>query len=450
MCYNFSTMNRPSDDPQSLLSPASAIEEYLGGDFHPLLDNLTDLASSRRVAVYLVGGPVRDWLLGRPLRDLDFVVEGDAPELAQALASRLGGKAVIHRRFGTASISAGNFRVDLVTARKESYPVPGALPVVEPSSILDDLARRDFSINAMALPLLGPDRQLVDPLGGRHDLSRGIVRILHSESFQDDPTRLLRAVRYEQRLGYTMDDGTARLLEEAVRRRFVEKVSGDRLRHELQRMFEEEFPARPLSRTMELGILPCLPGSARRRELLFSWEEEVAADEVCRNAGYLGWVAALGYPMSAGEGEYAARSLNMPAAWARVLHDATSIREAEALLDSADLPASDICRRLDGRSGEALLVSAALTEKPAVAANLRRYTNELKDMKPVLSGDDLLRLGVPPGHLIGDTLERLRQAKLDGWLSSGEEERRWVKGLVAALAPAAIDGTVSEGTGAAR
>ena len=305
---------------------------------------MVDLADSKGWQVYLVGGPVRDWFLGVASKDLDFVVEGNAPDLARDLALRIGAQVVAHRRFGTATLTLGEVRVDLVTARKETYPVPGSLPAVEPASILDDLGRRDFSINAMALPVNGEERHLLDPHGGRSDLARGVIRILHSDSFRDDPTRLLRAVRYGQRLGYVFEENTELEFRAAVQAKAVETVSGDRLRHEIQRMFEERLPARALSAAMELEILPCLPWSEGRAELLTRWQEGGAEEGHHRNAGTLGWVAALGYPMSVTEGEHAIRRLNMPAAWGRVLRDAISIREDSPLLDNPEAATfGDLC-----------------------------------------------------------------------------------------------------------
>ena len=160
----------------------------------------------RLPAMYLVGGPVRDALLGTPVKDLDFVLEGEAAEVARRLAAELGGRVVSHARFGTASLLCGDVRVDLVTARKETYPHPGALPQVSAGTISDDLARRDFSVNALAIPLAVNDPQVMDAHGGIADLRLGLIRTLHSESFVDDPTRVLRAVRYEQRLGFRIEE----------------------------------------------------------------------------------------------------------------------------------------------------------------------------------------------------------------------------------------------------
>ena len=157
------------------------------------------------LAAYLVGGPVRDRLLGIPATDLDITVVGDAPRLAQRLADELGGKLTVHHRFGTATVDTDSVTVDLVTARRETYRYAGALPDVQPGVIEDDLARRDFTINAMAIPVTGDESDLVDLHGGTRDLAAGLVRVLHDLSFRDDPTRMLRAVRYAARFGFEIE-----------------------------------------------------------------------------------------------------------------------------------------------------------------------------------------------------------------------------------------------------
>ena len=149
-----------------------------------------------------MGGPVRDAILGAPVKDLDFVLLDHAPSLAQDLARELGGRVTVHPRFGTATVDVEGDRVDVVTARKEVYPFPGSLPEVAAGSLDDDLARRDFSINAMALPLSGDSPEVIDTHGGIQDLENSSIRTLHPDSFADDPTRMLRAVRYQERLGF--------------------------------------------------------------------------------------------------------------------------------------------------------------------------------------------------------------------------------------------------------
>ena len=184
--------------------------------------------------VYLVGGAVRDLLLGQPVVDVDLAVEGDGPRTARELAARLDGDVSPHERFGTATVRAGTLAFDIAATRSETYPEPGALPVTEPAGLGEDLGRRDFAINAMAAALQGDELgHLHDPHGGSADLDARVVRVLHDRSFIDDPTRLLRAVRYEVRLDFKMDEPTEELAREAARRKALATVSGPRIRDEL-------------------------------------------------------------------------------------------------------------------------------------------------------------------------------------------------------------------------
>ena len=181
-----------------------------------MLRLLEDLARELEVSIYLVGGPVRDALLGSPVVDLDFSVVGDGVAIANRLARKTEGKITVHPQFGTATVVTDRCRVDLVTARREEYPEPGSLPRVTAGSIEDDLARRDFTINAMALRVWPEGEGILDPMCGLDDLESGTVRVLHSQSFVDDPTRMFRAVRYEQRFGFRIDDGTLQLIASAI------------------------------------------------------------------------------------------------------------------------------------------------------------------------------------------------------------------------------------------
>ncbi len=401
-----------------------------------LLNALRRLAAAVAVPVYLVGGPVRDLLLGGPGQDLDFAVEGDTPALARWLATELGGRAVIHSRFGTATVTAANMRVDLVTARREVYPRPGSLPQVFPGTIHDDLARRDFSVNAMALPLAGANQQLLAPAGWVADLNRGIIRILHPASFVDDPTRLLRAARYEQRLGFALERDTESRLRAAVAQGCLNTVSGDRLRHELARMFAETRPGPPLLRALELGILPAIHPDWGRVDYLQRWAEsgpeiieETSLSNPCRE---LTWLAALAYPLSAGAGEGLISRLNMPKAWAAVVRDIISLRRQEGVIADPALPPSRLCGLLEGVSLAAVAVVSKLTDSPAVSRDLRRYLVELRHLKPSLRGDDLLAMGVPPGPAVGAALAQLRAAWQDGRVWDAAGERRRVAGWLAA------------------
>src|SRR5215218_3216773 len=216
---------------------------------HPELEAVREAA---REPVYLVGGAVRDLLLGRPRADVDLVVEGDAA----ALAERLGGAAVEHERFGTVKVEVEGHELDIATARTETYPEPGALPVVAPAeSVEDDLGRRDFTINAIAIPLDGEAR-LLDPHGGEGDLDARMLRVLHPGSFEDDPTRAIRAARYAAPRYFRSAPGTEKLL----RATDLTTVSADRRRAELERLAGESSAPRAFELLAEWGLVELREG----------------------------------------------------------------------------------------------------------------------------------------------------------------------------------------------
>ena len=231
------------------------------------LEALGRLAGERGERAHAVGGFVRDMLLGRPNLDVDVVVEGDGVAFAQAFGELHGVPVKIHRRFGTAVLVVSReFHVDVTSARTEYYVRPGALPTVERSSLRQDLFRRDFTMNAMAA-CLEPScfGAIADPFGGLRDLESGVVRVLHGLSFIDDPTRILRAVRFEERYGFSMDPGTEGQARRAVELDMLSEVSGARLREELLGILAEESPASALERLDRIGALAALAAGRCRR-----------------------------------------------------------------------------------------------------------------------------------------------------------------------------------------
>ena len=426
------TMNPAADALQPTFPSYSPLENSLGDEHLFLLNALRELAASFALPVYLVGGPVRDWLLGLPVRDLDFVVESDAPSLARVLAGKTGGRVIVHDRFGTATVVRNGTRIDLVTARSEVYPVPGALPAVEASTLKDDLARRDFTINAMALPLGGGVEALQDPFRGQSDLRHGLIRTIHSRSFTDDPTRLFRAVRYEQRLEFELEAGTHEQLLAGVEERRCDSISGDRVRHEVEKMLEEEHPERALSRAAELGLFSTLVPELAGADYVDRWATVQSSHDGTGQAGRAHWLAALAYPLSRAEGERLISRLNLRVTWANLVRGVIQLRTIEPELTETGLLPSELFRLLEGIDAEALVVAAALTDSPEVAANLGMYLDELMDLEPFLKGGDLLNLGVPPGPPVGRTLAMLKDARLDRRVNSEEEERQWVRDLVTA------------------
>jgi len=394
-------------------------------DVYRLVLGVVDrLANEEALEAYLVGGPVRDRLLGIPATDLDITVVGDAPRMAERLASQFGGRLTVHHRFGTATVDAAGVTIDLVTARRETYRSAGALPDVQPGDIEDDLARRDFTINAMAIPVAGHESDLVDLHGGKRDLAAGLVRVLHELSFRDDPTRMLRAVRYAARFEFDIEPETADLMASALASGAMSTLTGDRLRHELARILQEPDPAATLRRADEAGVLRAIHPSLSAAHL--------PATSAMPH-GPLTWVAALAWPLSAAEAGSLTARLNAPSDWERVISDAVRVRRLSPQLSDPRTDAvrpSEVCGLLDGLAPDALRAAMMLAPTPA-ANRIDRYLGEWWTVAPRLRGDDVLALGVPAGPAVGEALRALRRARLDGVTRSRADEeemaRQWAE-----------------------
>ena len=437
LCYNASYGRPFTRQLQHIDAPLDALENSLDTNNLSIFRCLRRRALSHALAVYLVGGPVRDVLMSMPIRDLDFVVEGDAPEVVRGLAEELGGEVLIHPRFGTSTLVLGDDRVDVVTARSETYPKPAALPLVCPSGISDDLARRDFSINALALPLGENHPQVLDPHGGLDDIRQSLVRSLHANSFADDPTRIFRAVRYEQRLGFSIEDETLAQLLGAIAQGHIASLSGDRLRHELERIFQEDRPELILGRLAELGVLAAIHPSLGDEQTAAnlaavatpgSDEDTTAGPDAGSDPTV--FLAALVYSLTLDEGEAVIQRLHLPGEWAQVVRGAIRLRELEGKLAGAPLNHSQLSQLLEGFTPEALLTASRLTGSPMVAEMLDLYLNELRFAVPALNGRDLLAMGVAEGPMVGQVLRELREAKLNGLVPTEKEERHLVQSIL--------------------
>lgn len=373
---------------------------------------------------WLVGGAVRDLMLGAGAVDLDVAIEGDAREVARELAARLGGEAVEHARFGTATVRAEGLQADLATTRRETYARPGALPDVEPASLDEDLSRRDFTVNAMAASLAAQSLgEVRDPLGGRRDLGEGVIRVLHARSFLDDPTRLLRAVRYEARLDFRMDRETERLAREAVDAGALRTVSGPRIRDELLDLLHET-PGPGVARLRELGIdraLSPLLGDARP-------EDVAAAAEAAASRGGRRKFAALAALIAPDPDDLAGfvEDLSLRAEDRdAVLHAA---RKGPQLVRSLepDLPDSAVHALLHCELPETLAVAVALGAR---RAPIDRYLERLAGTGLEITGEDLREAGVPEGPAIGRALRETLKRKLDGEVAGHDAELALAVGL---------------------
>ncbi len=355
----------------------------------PGLDRVREAAGE--LPVYLVGGAVRDLLLGRERADLDLVIEGDVEELA----GRLGGEVVAHERFATAKLSVGEIELDLAGARAEEYPRPGALPEVRPSTLAGDLARRDFTINAMAVPLQG-EPEVIDPHGGRADLERGLLRVLHERSFTDDPTRALRAARYATRFGFAVEPETERLLRAAD----LDTVSVDRIEAELLRLAAEPDPRAGFELLAGWGLLDLRDGAGALIDAVVALLEQPPWEGTVDRA--LAVHAAV-----TGRAPGAAGRLRDLLASARALAAASPQRPSEAV---------DLVRG----HGEIELVLAR-----AVGAEwLDRYLTEWSSVRLEITGEDLLAAGIPEGPALGRGLSEALRRKLDGEVSGRDAELR--------------------------
>jgi len=385
------------------------------------------VAAERRENLYLVGGAVRDLLLGESNYDLDLVVEGEGPALAAALAP--DSKLTVHRRFGTAKFRWQQWSVDLATARRESYSRPGALPRVTPGSIGDDLWRRDFSVNAMAIAL-NPESfgSFMDLYDGREDLGAGQLRILHERSFIDDATRIWRGLRYEQRLGFKFERNTLRRLKEnAV---MLDTISGDRLRYELECVLAEECPERVIRRAAQLGILaslhPKLEGNGWLRQR-YGRARRLTHPQSPSATLYL---ALLAYRLTEEQKEELISKLRLTKPVSRTLRDTTGLNSRLKQLAAAQIKPSriyDLVHSYDITAVTAAMLTVA--ESPA-GLRLRRYLDKLRFVKTALSGTDLKAMGVTPGPGFREIINKLRRARLDGQANSRQDEealaRKWL------------------------
>jgi tRNA nucleotidyltransferase (CCA-adding enzyme) len=382
--------------------------------------------------VYLVGGTVRDILLGEPGFDVDIVVEGDAIELAKALATELDGRVRAHDKFGTAVVLYGDDeRVDVVTARSESYEAPAALPTVEPGSIRDDLHRRDFTINAMAVSLKGEDvGLLVDPFDGRSDLEAGRIRVLHDRSFIDDPTRILRAIRYEDRYGFRMDDETVALARACIETGHVGDLSGARLREELIALLEEGDVSHAIPRLGELGaekeIHPNVVADDAAVSLFDRLRELNARYELGAPAWRLG-LAALARNLSPDEITAWLGGLKVRRRDAEQI--AAAVAEGPKIADRLgrdSLTPADVVELAEPHAPDAPLFALALADTP----DLREYFERLGGIRLEITGADVAELGLGESPRVGEILAELRRRKLNGELNGRESELTAARELI--------------------
>jgi tRNA nucleotidyltransferase (CCA-adding enzyme) len=443
---------------------AGQLQATLSPELCVLLQKAGELASANGDTLYMVGGFVRDLLLtmmlandpaGKaktsPRFDLDLVVEGDAIALANRLKAWRGGRVRSHRRFGTAkwildqpipfdsqTIDGKEGRLtslDFVTARTEFYRHPSALPEVEQSSIRQDLHRRDFTINTLALRL-SPDHfgELLDFYGGQSDLEAGLIRVLHNLSFIEDPTRMLRAARLIARLDFRLEERTAELLDNALD--LLARVSGERITHELELIFRERQPEKALHQLDELGILAALhPGLMvddillnRLRKLRTGLAETPWYETKPELVHYLGLMS---FWLARDELEHLMERLNLRVYQRKILKQAYRIHRNVAQIVQADR-ASRLYHLLEDTSDDARLIAWLGLDDEAARRQLVRFQTELRDVSPLIDGHYLKQeFNLSPGPIFRTIIEALRDARLDGLVNTLADERAMVEHILA-------------------
>jgi tRNA nucleotidyltransferase (CCA-adding enzyme) len=398
------------------------LEQYLPEPLTEVVQDVSKQAAKLGQRVYLVGGVVRDLLLGFPNFDIDLVVEGDAVKLAQEVAATSQAKILAHHRFGTAKLKHENFTLDLATARKETYARPGALPAVTSGSLKDDLIRRDFSINSMAISLAANDYgELIDPYQGKHDLEHRLIRILHPGSFTDDATRILRGVCYEQRLGFKLEAQTARLLKRDVP--MLDAISGDRIRHELEHIFEEDRPELVIKRLGHLGVLHRINPSLKGDGWIAEKSDKARRLKKPTQLPSL-YFCLLIYSFSEGGIEQFLARLNIPAKLSRAMRDTLRLKTSLPLLDKPSLKPSEAYYLLREYEPVAIQANAIASESPIVHRHLQLFLTKLRYVRTALDGEELKRLGISAGPEMGKVLQILHKAKLDGEVRTRADEKK--------------------------
>ena len=403
-----------------------------------ILMRVKETAVSLNMPIYLIGGPVRDILLNTSPADLDIIIEGDGIEVAQKMAEQYGGELLIHQPFKTAvwqieslagfddlnQLTSGIQTFDFVTTRKESYARPAALPTVTPSHLLDDLKRRDFPINAMGIRLDGDNwGQLIDPLGGLQDMNSGVIQILHDQSFVDDPTRILRAIRYAARLQFEIEPHTLNLLKEAVP--IIDQTTGMRLWHEFEWIFQEAEPEKGMELLQSLGVLEqIVPGLNWVQEtgVLFQKSREQSTSIFSYFAIWM-----LSQDESVETAVYQRFSIPLKTQQ-KIRRLRRSGRNLNSL--SEDAMPSQIVPHLRRLTGDGLMILRLFLQNHSRRRWISQYQAEWQFIKPTINGDDLIALGLKPSAHFKKILNALNSAWLDGTIEDESSEYIFLKEMI--------------------
>ncbi len=404
---------------------------------HELLRAIGMLSRDMGYRAYLVGGIVRDLMLGRENADLDIAIEGNAERLAKTFARKTGSRMRAPTRFGTCKLESKAFgKLDVASTRGETYRAPGALPDVHPAGITDDLMRRDFALNAMALSLNpGSYGRLLDPLKGADDLRRCRLRILHEESFKDDPTRMLRGIRFRSRYGFDFDRATSRLFREGVAQAFLGRISGKRLFTELKLLCKEDQARAALMMLRQQRVLESVDSGLAWDQVKLKHarlldralrEPAVAASDGFREQ-WMSYLAVFFLGAGRRRGERLTERLSLPGEVGRVcLWTAAGLGPALAKLKKLDRSEPYKVTRLLRDIPPEALVHVYIAGDRAVRNLVLDYLSDWRAVRPALTGDRVMELGVPRGPRVGKMLETLLRLRLSGKLKTRADEIEYV------------------------
>jgi tRNA nucleotidyltransferase (CCA-adding enzyme) len=400
---------------------------------------LGQTADSMGMEAYVVGGFVRDLMLGKPNHDIDIVLEGDGVLFAKTIAKAGGGRAHTHDKFRTAVVVFPDGRkVDVATARIEYYHAPASLPVVEMSSLKLDLYRRDFTINTLVIQINGETfGTLIDFFGAQRDLKARAIQVLHNLSFVEDPTRVYRAIRFEQRFGFTIGRLTSGLIENAVKMEFFKRLSGRRLFTELKLILEEENPYPAIKRMAGFGLLatihPALIADARMEDLFTSvkdalaWFDLLYLDEPCEKWAVVFQALVSGLDLDQTR-ETCARLEFSPPVRALFLEERPQVRKTMRVLSRAEpIANSDLFRLLNHTAMEHILYMMAACREEAAKRRISRFFTQLRGVRPLVTGKHLKDMGLSPGPVFRQMLDAVHAARLDGLVTTLEDELAFIR-----------------------
>jgi tRNA nucleotidyltransferase (CCA-adding enzyme) len=415
------------------------MKERLSERIMHLLQTIGEIAEEIGFEAYIIGGFVRDLFLYRINEDLDIVIEGDGIAFAKKYAARFDARLHSHRKFGTAVIVFNDgFKIDVASARMEYYKFPAALPDVEMSSIKLDLFRRDFTINTLAIQL-NPDRlgRLIDFFSAQKDIKDKAIRVLHNLSFVEDPTRVFRAIRFEQRFGFTIGKLTSSLIDNAVKMDFFKRLSGRRVFTELRHILEEEIPAPAIIRLQDYDLLKVIhPSIILDKDLIkhFNSVKEVISwhDLLFLEEPYMKWAVyfmALIRRCDRQSSEDICRRLELAPRLQKLFcsERLDCQRSLFWLEDNADAPNNILYQRLSGFRTELILYMLACAGSKKAKKAISRYYTLLRNVKTAVSGKDIQALGIKPGPVYRDALDAVLAAKLNGQVKSRNDELAFIR-----------------------